>query len=221
VLVVDDEPDIAELIRRYLERGGYEVLLARSAAEALERARTERPDLITLDVVLPDVDGFAVCRRLRADGVWAPVLLLTARDAVEDRVAGLDGGADDYLTKPFAFPELLARLRALVRRGEPARPAVLVAGDLVLDPAARRVRRGDVELALSAKEFAVLEALMRRPGAVLSRLELLDRGWDFAYDNRSNVVDVYVRRLREKIDRPFGRDSIETVRGCGYRLRSE
>jgi two-component system, OmpR family, response regulator len=174
-----------------------------------------------LDVMLPGIDGFETCRRLRDDGVWSPVLLLTARDSVEDRVAGLDGGADDYLTKPFSFAELSARLRALARRGQKERPAVLEVGDLRLDPATRQAWRGAERVDLSAKEFVLLEAFMRRPGEVLSRLELLEHAWDFGYENRSNVIDVYVRYLREKIDRPFGVKSIETVRGAGYRLRAD
>jgi two-component system OmpR family response regulator len=178
-------------------------------------------DAIVLDVMLPGIDGFETCRRLRADGVWTPVLLLTARDAVEDRVAGLDGGADDYVAKPFSFAELSARLRALVRRGAKERPALLEAGDLRLDPATRRAWRGDEAIDLSTKEFALLEAFMRRPGDVLSRLDLLEHAWDYGYENRSNVIDVYVRYLREKIDRPFGVKSIETVRGAGYRLRGD
>ena len=169
--------------------------------------------------MLPGIDGFETCRRLRADGVWAPVLMLTARDAVEDRVAGLDAGADDYLVKPFSFAELLARLRALARRDPVERPAVLEAAGLRLDPATRQVWRGDAEIALSAKEFSLLEAFMRRPGDVLSRYQLLEHAWDYEYENRSNVIDVYVRYLREKVDRPFATDSIETVRGAGYRLR--
>jgi two-component system OmpR family response regulator len=178
-------------------------------------------DAIVLDVMLPGIDGFETCRSLRAAGVWAPVLMLTARDAVEDRVAGLDTGADDYLVKPFAFAELLARLRALARRGEQERPNVLRVGDLTLDPAAREVRRGEAEISLSAKEFSLLETFMRRPGEVLSRLHLLEHAWDFAYENRSNVVDVYIGHLRRKIDEPFGRSSLETVRGAGYRLRAD
>jgi two-component system OmpR family response regulator len=169
--------------------------------------------------MLPGVDGFEVCRRLREDDVWSPVLMLTARDAVGDRVTGLDAGADDYLTKPFSFAELLARLRALARRPPLERPAILEVGDLRLDPATRRVWRGEVEIQLSAKEFAVLETFMRRPGQVLSRYQLLEHCWDYGYENRSNVVDVYVRYLRDKVDRPFGRSSLETVRGVGYRLR--
>ena len=157
--------------------------------------------------MLPGIDGFETCRRLRDDGVWSPVLMLTARDAVEDRVAGLDGGADDYLIKPFSFAELLARLRALARRGPVERPSVLEVGDLRLDPATRQVWRGETEISLSAKEFSLLEVFMRRPGEVLSRFQLLEHAWDYEYENRSNVVDVYVRYLREKIDRPFGRDT--------------
>ncbi len=176
-------------------------------------------DAIVLDVMLPGIDGFETCRRLREDGVRAPVLMLTARDAVADRIAGLDGGADDYLTKPFSFAELLARLRALTRRGAIERPTVLEVGDLRLDPATRRVTRSSEAIELSAKEFALLEAFMRRPGEVLSRLALLEAAWDMNYENRSNIVDVYVRYLRQKIDRPFGAESIETVRGAGYRLR--
>lgn len=183
-------------------------------------ARAVEYDAIVLDLMLPGIDGIEVCRRLRADQVWSPVLMLTARTAVGDRVAGLDSGADDYLPKPFVFDELLARLRALARRGLAPRPAVLAVGDLSLDPATREVRRGDVVIALSAKEFALLETLMRRPDRVLSRFDLLEHAWDGEYENRSNVVDVYIGYLREKIDRPFGRESIETVRGAGYRLRA-
>ena len=169
--------------------------------------------------MLPGRDGFEVCRELRALGVWTPVLFLTARDGVDDRVGGLDVGGDDYLVKPFSFPELLARLRALTRRGPVERPTVLQVGSLRLDPAAHRVWRGETEIELSSKEFTLLEVFMRRPGKALSRLELLERGWDMAYETRSNVVDVYVRYLREKIDRPFDCRSLETVRGVGYRLR--
>jgi two-component system OmpR family response regulator len=176
-------------------------------------------DAIVLDLMLPGIDGFETCRRLRDDGVWAPVLMLTARDAVADRVAGLDHGADDYLVKPFSFAELLARLRALVRRGGAERPTVLEVGGLRLDPATHRVSRDGKEISLSAKEFALLEVFMRHPGEAISRFHLLEHAWDYEYENRSNVVDVYVRYLREKVDRPFGADSIETVRGVGYRLR--
>lgn len=171
--------------------------------------------------MLPRVDGFEVCEQLRGAGIWTPVLMLTARDAVEDRVSGLDVGADDYLTKPFAFEELLARLRALTRRTAVERPPVLTVGDLRLDPGSHRAWRGETEVDLSTKEFALLELFMRRPGIALTRTQLLDGAWDMAFESRSNVVDVYVRYLREKIDRRFGCDSIETVRGVGYRLRTE
>ena len=171
--------------------------------------------------MLPGIDGFEVCRRIRADGVSAPVLMLTARDSVGDRVAGLDGGADDYLTKPFSYAELLARLRALMRRGPIEKPVLLEAGDLRLDPARRRVWRGDAEIELSPKEFALMETFMRRPGDVLSRYQLLEHAWDYEYENRSNVVDSFIRLLRKKVDAPFGVSSIETVRGAGYRLRED
>jgi two-component system OmpR family response regulator len=221
VLIVEDELRMASLIRRGLVKEGLSADVAPNGEEALVSARAHEYDAIVLDVMLPGMNGFETCRRLRAAGVWTPVLMLTARDSVEDRVAGLDTGADDYLVKPFAFAELLARLRALVRRGEPERPSVLEVGDLRLDPATREVRRGASEIPLSAKEFALLETFMRRPGTVLSRYDLLEHAWDFAYENRSNIVDVYVRRLRAKIDEPFGRRTLETIRGAGYRLRAE
>src|SRR4051794_9931287 len=210
---------MAGLIRRGLAREGLAADIAEKGEDALWMSGAHEYDVIVLDVMLPGIDGFETCRRLRKNGVWAPVLMLTARDSVEDRVTGLDTGADDYLLKPFAFAELLARLRALARRGDSERPTVLEVGDLRLDPATREVRRGDQEIGLSAKEFALLETFMRRPGEVLSRLQLLEHAWDFAYENRSNVVDVYVRHLRRKLDEPFGRASLETVRGVGYRLR--
>ena len=219
VLVVEDEPKMASLVKRGFEEEGIAVDLADRGEDAVWMAGSTEYDAVVLDVMLPGLDGFEVCRRLRADEVWTPVLMLTARDAVEDRVAGLDGGADDYLVKPFSFDELLARLRALTRRGAAERPSVLEAGDLRLEPATRRVSRGDAEISLSQKEFALLETLMLRPGRALSRLQLLEHAWDDTYENRSNVVDVYIRYLREKIDRPFGTDTIETVRGVGYRLR--
>jgi two-component system, OmpR family, response regulator len=221
ILVVEDELKMAGLLRRGLQEEGHAVDLARTGDDALWMARATEYDAVVLDLMLPGIDGLEVCRRLRDGGVWAPVLMLTARDGVEDRVAGLDAGADDYLPKPFSFAELLARLRALVRRGANERPAVLEVGDLRLDPATRRAWRGDAEVKLSAKEFALLEAFMRRPGDVLSRYQLLEHAWDYGYENRSNVIDVYVRYLRDKVDRPFGRASIETVRGAGYRLRDE
>jgi two-component system, OmpR family, response regulator len=218
ILIVEDEVKMASLLRRGLREEGLSADVARTGDDALWMARATEYDAIVLDVMLPGTDGFAVCRRLREAGTWSPVLMLTARDAVEDRVVGLDAGADDYLVKPFSFAELLARLRALVRRPPLERPTVLEVGDLRLDPATRRVWRGEAEVQLSAKEFALLETFMRRPGEVLSRYHLLEHCWDHGYENRSNVVDVYVRYLREKIDRPFGRTSLETVRGAGYRL---
>src|SRR5438128_4462082 len=219
ILVVEDDPKLAGLLRRGLtERGNATDVIARGE-DALWMARAHTYDAIVLDVMLPGIDGFDTCAELRAAGVWAPVLMLTAHDAVEDRVCGLDAGADDYLIKPFSLAELLARLRALVRRGGVERPTDLIVGDLRLDPAARRVWRAETEVALSPKEFALLETFMRRPGQVLSRLQLLEHAWDFAYENRSNVVDVYVRYLREKLDRPFGPASFETVRGTGYSVR--
>jgi two-component system OmpR family response regulator len=220
-LVVEDEVKMAALIRRGLMEEGYAADIARTGEDALWMARATPYDAIVMDVMLPGRDGINVCRELRDAGVWSPVLMLTARDGVEDRVAGLDGGADDYLTKPFSFAELLARLRALTRRGAPERPTVLEAGSLRLDPATRDTYRGEQTIDLSAKEFALLETFMRRPGQVLSRLDLLEHAWDYGYENRSNVVDVYVRYLREKIDRPFGLECIETVRGAGYRFRPD
>ena len=221
VLIVEDEVKMAGLIRRGMRGEGIAADVAIRGEDALWMAEATAYDAIVLDVMLPGIDGLEVCRRLRGAGLWTPILLLTARDGVRDRVAGLDGGADDYLTKPFAFAELLARLRALVRRGAVERPAELRVGDLRLDPATRRVSRGGEEIALSAKEFSLLETFMRRPGEVLSRFALLEQAWDYDYENRSNVVDSYVRFLRKKIDRPFGTDSIETVRGAGYRLRED
>jgi two-component system OmpR family response regulator len=221
ILVVEDEVKMSALIRRGLEEEGMAVDVTAKGEDALWMAGSTAYDAVVLDVMLPGIDGFETCRRLRDDGVWSPVLMLTARDAVEDRVAGLDGGADDYLTKPFSFAELLARIRALARRGPVERPSVLEVGDLRLDPATRQVWRGEAEVSLSAKEFSLLEVFMRRAGEVLSRYQLLEHAWDYEYENRSNVVDVYVRYLREKIDRPFGRDTIETVRGAGYRMRKQ
>jgi len=220
-LVVEDEPKMAALLRRGLVEDGYAADVAGTGEEALRMARAVPYDAIVLDVMLPGLGGFDVCRQLRSSGVWSPVLLLTARDDVDDRVVGLDAGADDYLTKPFSFAELLARLRALTRRGLSERRTVLEVGSLRLDPATRQVWRKDVQLELSAKEFALLETFMRRPGHVLSRIDLLDHAWDYGYESRSNVVDVYVGYLRAKIDRPFGLRSIETVRNAGYRLRSD
>jgi two-component system OmpR family response regulator len=221
VLIVEDEIKMAGLVRRGLMGEGMTADVAIKGEDALWMAGSAEYDVVILDVMLPGIDGFETCRRLRSDGVRVPVLMLTARDAIEDRVAGLDGGADDYLTKPFSFAELGARLRALVRRGPVERAPLLTVGTLVLDPAARRVRRGAADISLSTKEFSLLETFMCRPGQVLDRFQLLEHAWNYEYENRSNVIDVYVRYLREKIDRPFGVESIETVRGAGYRLRAD
>jgi two-component system, OmpR family, response regulator len=221
ILVVEDEAKMATLLERGLREEGHVADVAGRGEDALWMARAADYDAILLDVALPDVDGFQVCRRLRSDDVWTPVVFLTARDAVHDRVAGLDLGADDYLVKPFSFGELLARLRAVARRAPGERPSVLEVGTLRLDPASRRAWRGDADLGLSNTEFNVLEVFMRRPGDALSRQQLLEGAWDDAYAHSSNLVDVYVRYLREKIDRPFGVESIETVRGHGYRLRKD
>jgi two-component system, OmpR family, response regulator len=221
VLIVEDEAKMAGLIRKGLRQEGMAPDIAATGEDALWMAGSTEYDAIVLDLMLPGIDGFEVCRRLRGDGVWSPILMLTARDSVSDRVAGLDRGADDYLTKPFSYAELLARLRALVRRGRSERPTQLEVGDLRLDPATKRAWRGDSEVELSAKEFSLLETFMRRPGQVLSRFELLEHAWDYEYENRSNVVDSYVRFLRRKVDKPFGVSSIETVRGSGYRMRED
>jgi len=218
---IEIKPALAAFGRANVARHGVPNVTLETGDAAQGWAAGAPYDVIVLDVMLPGIDGFETCGRLRRDSVWSPVLMLTARDAIEDRVAGLDHGADDYLTKPFSFAELMARLRALARRGAHERPTVLEVGDLRLDPAARRVWRGEEEVSLSAKEFSLLEVFMRRPGAILSRFDLLERAWEYDYENRSNVVDVYVRYLRQKIDRPFGTDSLETVRGAGYRLRAE
>jgi two-component system OmpR family response regulator len=221
VLVVEDEIKMARLLERGLGEEGYAVDVAGDGAEALWLAAENPYDIILLDLMLPDADGVETCRQLRERGIWAPVMMVTARDGIEDHVMGLDGGADDYITKPFSFVELLARIRALLRRPALERPAVLSVGDLRLDPATRQVWRGTTEVEVTTKEFALLEYFMRNPEQVLSRSRLIEHVWDFAYDGDSNVVDVYVRYLREKIDRPFGKDSLQTVRGAGYRLHEE
>jgi two-component system, OmpR family, response regulator len=222
ILVVEDSEKMLGLIRRGLEEVAFAVDVARDGDEALWFA-TEHPyDAIVLDVTLGGttaLDGFEVCRSLRRLDCWSPVLMLTARDAVQDRVRGLDAGADDYLTKPFSFDELVARVRALIRRGAEPRPAVLRVGDLSLDPATHRVARGDRQIELTGKEFALLEFLMRHPGEVFRRATLIEHVWDFAHDGDSNLIDVHIRNLRMKIDRPFGLDSIDTIRSVGYRLR--
>jgi two-component system OmpR family response regulator len=221
VLVVEDELKMASLLLRGFRNNGHAADVSRTGEDAVWMAAATPYDAIVLDVMLPGMNGFETLAELRSEGRWTPVLMLTARDAVEDRIAGLDVGADDYLTKPFVFAELLARLRAIVRRGPVERPTVLEVGDLRVDPATRQVWRGTAEIDLTAKEFALLEAFMRRPGEMLSRGHLLEQAWDIGYDNRSNVIAVYVNYLRDKIDRPFGTSSLETVRGAGYRLRKE
>jgi len=221
VLVVEDEAKLAALLARGLREEGYAVDVAERGEDAVWMAEATAYDAILLDVMLPGIDGFEVVRRLRRREVWSPVLMLTAREQVDDRVTGLDAGADDYLAKPFAFEELLARVRALVRRTPVERRLVFTTGDLRFDRNQRRVWRGDTEVELSPKELALLELFMRRPGTVLTRAEILDGAWDISFERRSNIVDVYVRSLREKIDRPFGQSSIETVRGIGYRLTAD
>ncbi|MGH8997040.1 MAG: response regulator transcription factor [Acidimicrobiales bacterium] len=218
LLVVEDDPQMAKLLKRGLEEEGNRVDVAADGPDAVWMA-TENPyTAIVLDVMLPGFDGFEVARQIRAAGRWAPILMLTARTSVGDRVEGLDAGADDYLAKPFSFSELSARLRALVRRGQPERPTILTIGDLRLDPATHLAWRGDVELGLTPKEFALLELFMHHPEAVLTRSQILEYVWDYAYDGISNVVDQYVAYLRRKIDHPFDRDDLKTVRGVGYRL---
>jgi two-component system OmpR family response regulator len=218
VLIVEDEVKMARALRRGLEQEGYAVDTAADGVDGLFQGIENSYDVIVLDVMLPKLDGFELCRRLREAGRWAPVLMLTARDTVPDRIEGLDAGADDYLVKPFAFGELLARLRALIRRGAVERPAVLQVGDLALDPAGHSVSRAGRRVELSAREFALLEFLMRHPGEVVSRTAILEHVWDYNYDGLSNVVDVYVGYLRRKLEQPFGRTLIRTVRGVGYAL---
>jgi len=225
ILIVEDSAKMAGLLKKGLEREGYAVDVVGSGQDAVWMATENDYDAIMLDVILEvgtePIDGFEVCRRLRRTSRWAPVLMVTARDAVEDRVNGLDTGADDYLTKPFSFPELLARLRALMRRPAAVRPAVLAVGDLSLDPARHEVRRGGTGIDVTPTEFALLEYFMRRPGEVLTRSTLVEHVWDFAFDGDPRIVNVYIRSLRDKIDRPFGRASLETVRGLGYRIRDD
>jgi two-component system OmpR family response regulator len=211
---------MARALRRGLEREGHAVEVAADGEDGLHIGRTSEFDVIVLDVMLPGRDGFSVCRELRGAGVWTPVLMLTARDAVDDRIRGLDAGADDYLVKPFAFGELLARLRALIRRGPSDRPPILDVGDVRLDPAAHTVARADVTVDLTTREFALLEFLMRHPGEAVSRTRILEQVWDMNYDGFSNVVDVYVGYLRKKLEEPFGRPLIRTVRGVGYSLEA-
>ena len=221
LLVVEDDVKLAELLKRGLETDGYAVDHAPDVAEATWLAREQPYDAIVLDVLLPDGSGLDLCGGLRAEHVWTPVIMLTARQTVPDRIAGLDAGADDYLAKPFSLDELLARLRAVIRRGPVERPTAIVVGQLVLNPVAHDVRLGEVPIDLTPTEFRLLALLMRHPDETLSRSEIVQHVWDFAFESDSNVVDVYIRYLREKIDRRFETHYIETVRGVGYRLRSE
>lgn len=218
ILVVDDEVRLADGVRRGLEAEGFAVDVANNGVDALWRARETRYDAIVLDLMMPGLSGWKVCETLRAEDNWTPVLMLTAKDGEWDQVEALETGADDYVTKPFSFAILVARLRALIRRGAAERPTVLEAGDLRLDPAARRVWRGEAEIAVTAREFAVLEHLMRHPGQVLSKRDVIAGVWNDDFEGDPNIVEVYVGHLRQKVDRPFGRTAIETIRGAGYRL---
>lgn len=218
--MVEDERRLAELVKDGLAGEGFAVDLAYDGREGLWLA-TENPyDVIVLDVMLPHLDGNAVCARLRTAGIWTPILMLTARDTAQDEAHALDNGADDFLSKPFSYVVLLARVRALLRRGIRERPAVITVGDLTVDPAGLRCSRGGTPIALTPKEFAVLHGLARRAGEVITKTELLSQAWDFAYDGDSNIVEVYISALRRKIDKPFGRTTLVTVRGAGYRLEA-
>ncbi|MBF4591128.1 MULTISPECIES: response regulator transcription factor [unclassified Curtobacterium] len=221
VLVVDDEVRLADGVRRGLEAEGWAVDVAHDGIDGLWHAREFHYDAVVLDLMMPGLSGWAVCGQLRAEGNWTPVLMLTAKDGEWDQVEALDAGADDYVTKPFSHPVLVARLRALVRRGARERPAVLTVGDLRVDPAARTAARGDTPLDLTSREFAVLEFLVRRAGQVCSKREVIENVWDVDFDGDPNIVEVYVGHLRRKVDRPFGRATIETVRGAGYRLADD
>ena len=215
---MEDEQRLARALQRGLEAEGFAVDICFNGIDGLERGANLAYDAIVLDIMLPGLNGYRVCAELRAAGVWAPILLLTAKDGEFDEAEGLDTGADDYLRKPFSYVVLLARLRALLRRGSRPRPALLEAGDLRLDPASHRCWRGEVELTVTAREFSLLEFLLRRPGEAISRADILRGVWETVDDTESNVVDVYVGYLRKKVDIPFGRASLETIRGVGYRL---
>jgi two-component system, OmpR family, response regulator len=221
VLVVEDEKRLAAGLRKGLEAEGFAVDVALDGADGLWMAREHAYDAIVLDIMLPGMNGYKLCATLRQDGVWTPILMLTAKDGELDEVEALDTGADDYLTKPFAYAVLVARLRALLRRGARERPVVLAAGDLRLDPAARRAWRGDVEVELTSRELALLEFLLHRRGEVVSKREILEHVWDYDFEGDSNIIEVYVWHLRSKLDRPFGRDTIQTIRGAGYRLATD
>ena len=221
VLVVEDEKRLAAGLKKGLEAEGFATDVALDGTDGLWMAREHPYDAIVLDIMLPGINGYKVCSTLRAEGIWTPILMLTAKEGELDEAEALDTGADDYLTKPFSYVVIVARLRALIRRGARERPAVLVAGDLRFDPGARRVFRGEVEVTLTFRETAVLEFLLRRKGEVVSKREILDHVWDYDFEGDPNIVEVYVRHLRIKLDRPFGRASIETLRGAGYRLAAD
>ncbi|MFI7636997.1 response regulator transcription factor [Nonomuraea sp. NPDC049400] len=220
VLLVEDEERLADLVKGGLAGEGFAVDVAHDGRDGLWMATENTYDVIVLDVMLPRMNGYALCSRLREAGDWTPIMMLTAKDGIYDEAEALDNGADDYLAKPFSYVVLLARLRALVRRGGRERPVSITVGDLVVDPAALKCRRGEVEVALTPKEFAVLHALARRAGEVVSKSELLAQAWDFSYDGDPNIVEVYISALRRKIDVPFGRTTLMTVRGAGYRLEA-
>ncbi|MGI5285111.1 response regulator transcription factor [Nonomuraea polychroma] len=220
VLLVEDEERLADLIKGGLAGEGFAVDVAHDGRDGLWMATENTYDVIVLDVMVPRMNGYTICSRLREAGDWTPIMMLTAKDGIYDEAEALDNGADDYLAKPFSYVVLLARLRALVRRGGHERPVSITVGDLVIDPAGLRCRRGEVEIGLTPKEFAVLHALARRPGEVVSKSELLAQAWDFSYDGDPNIVEVYISALRRKIDMPFGRTTLMTVRGAGYRLEA-
>jgi len=220
LLVIEDERVLAAGLRTGLEAEGFAVDVATDGVDGLWKARENTYDAVLLDLMLPGLDGYEVCRRMREARIWAPVLVLTARDDEHDEVSSLDAGADDYMSKPFSFPVLLARLRSLMRRSAGERPAVLIAGDLRLDPAAKRAWRGENEVQLSARELALLEYLLRRRGEVVSKRVILDHVWGYDFEGDANIVEVYIGHLRNKVDRPFDRESIQTVRGAGYRVVS-
>lgn len=221
VLVVDDEKRLAAGLKKGLEAEGFATDVALTGTDGLWMAREHPYDAIVLDIMLPGINGYQICATLRDEKNWIPILMLTAKDGELDEAEGLDTGADDYLTKPFSYVVLLARLRALLRRGAPERPTLLEVGDLRLDPATRRVFRGDVEVELTSREMALLEFLMRHVGRVVSKRDILDHVWDYDFEGDPNIVEVYVRHLRNKLDRPFGRSTIQTVRGSGYRLTAD
>jgi DNA-binding response OmpR family regulator len=221
VLVVEDEEGLAEGLRKGLEAEGFATDVAATGTDGLWMAREHPYDAIVLDIMLPEMNGYRVCATLRDEGVWTPILMLTAKDGEFDEAEALDTGADDYVSKPFSYVALVARIRALIRRGAAARPAILHAGDLRFDPGTRRASRGDVELTLTAREASLLEFLLRRAGSVASKTDIIDHVWEGEFDGSLNIVEVYIRHLRNKVDRPFGRAAIQTVRGAGYRLAAD